>query len=194
MPRAQRHPKSRRGRGFTLIELLVVFVLLAVLLTLAAPSFIAFQRNSELTATANSFVAALSAARSEAMKRQLRTFVVPKTAGDWSSGWTVYVDVDSSSTTADLSLSAGDVTIAEQDALPSTIALTIGAAPDGFTDAGARYAMFNGSGFMTLISNAYQANSLEFTNGTESRRVIASPTGRLRVCKPAEAGCDTSSF
>lgn len=194
MLRAHRHPSSLRGRGFTLIELLVVLVLLSVLLTLAAPSFIAFQRNSELTSAANSFVAALSAARSEAMKRQMRTFVVPKTAGDWSSGWRVYVDVDNSSTTADLSLSAGDVTIAEQDALPSTVTLTIGAAPDGFSDSGARYAMFNGSGFMTLVNNAYQTNSLDFTNGSETRRVIASPTGRLRVCKPADAGCDTSSL
>src|SRR5688500_7599105 len=46
-----------RSEGFTLIELLTTIVLAAILLAVAAPNFMAFQRNSELTSAANSMLA-----------------------------------------------------------------------------------------------------------------------------------------
>ena len=185
-------------RGFTLIEVLVVLVLLAVMLALAAPSFMSFQRNSELTATANSFLAALSAARAEAMKRQLRAFVIPgdgsSASTDWSTGWTVFVDVDSNATGAPLPSSA-DLVISRQAALPSTVAVNTSAATTGFADGGVNYAMFNGSGFMTLIGGSFPTNgvhALDLTNAIETRRIIANTTGRLRVCRPppVDASCN----
>jgi type IV fimbrial biogenesis protein FimT len=182
--------RRRQGviaRGFTLIELLTVLILLSVMLTLAAPSFMTFQRNAELTSSANSFVAALSAARAEAMKRQLRTFVVPAVPGtNWASGWRVFVDNDSDVVAGSIVAGASDAIISEQAALPSTVGVTSSTFPvDGTT----AYVMFNGSGSMTLIDRTFQTGSLELSNGTESRRIIANPTGRMRVCKPAETGC-----
>lgn len=177
-------------RGFTLVELLVVFVLLSVMLTLAVPSFIRYQRNAELVATANSFVAALSAARAEAMKRQLRAFVIPQSGNNWASGWKVFVDADSGVTSASVVPSGSDVIVSEQAALPSAVTVTSSSFGDGSTT----YVMFNGSGFMTLIDKTFADKSLEISNGTDRRRVIANPNGRLRVCNPADAGCSESAL
>ncbi len=183
----------RKGvaRGFTLIELLVVLILLAVMLTLAAPSFMTFQRNAELTSAANSFVAALSAARAEAMKRQLRAFVVPVTGTNWASGWRVFVDTDSDAVSGSISAGTADTIISEQAALPASVGITASSFPvDGTT----AYVMFNGNGSMTNIDRTFSDRSIELSNGTESRRIVANPTGRLRVCKPSDAGCGESQL
>lgn len=178
------------SRGFTLIELMITLALVALLMLVAAPSFVAFQRNSELTTTANGFLATLSAARAEAMKRQLRTFVIPVVAGNWASGWVAFVDVNGNVTTGALSMDAGDIELSRGGALPASVAID---APDGVTNfdhAGVTYVMFNGSGFMSLIGGGFSATeSLDFTDGTESRRVLTNATGRMRVCKPSDAGC-----
>jgi type IV fimbrial biogenesis protein FimT len=187
--------RRRFSSGFTLIELLVVFAPLAVMLMLAAPSFITFQRNSQLTSAANSFIGSLSAARAEAMKRQLRVFVVPtdRTNWNWANGWQVMVDTDSSVTSGSISFGTNDVEISRQDALPAGVTIDTGTV-SGFADGSNKYVMFNGSGFMTLISGTYQTGAIDITNGDETRRVIAAPTGRLRVCKPTDAGCNTTEL
>jgi type IV fimbrial biogenesis protein FimT len=182
--------------GFTLIELMVTLVLLAVMLTLAAPSFLTFQRNAELTTTANSFVGALSAARAEAMKRQMRAFVIPgdgvTQTTDWSLGWVVYVDTNTSTTTASVLPDSTDIIVAKQGPIPSTVAV----ASSTFLDGTSAYVMFNGSGFMALVGAAFSTDrSITFGNNSEANRlVIASPSGRLRVCKSGETGCSASVF
>lgn len=187
-----RRGRKVAARGFTLIELLVVLILLSVMLTLAAPSFLTFQRNAELTSAANSFVAALSAARAEAMKRQLRTFVVPVVPGtNWASGWQVFVDNDSDAVSGSISAGANDTVITEQAALPASVGMTASSFPSDGTTA---YVMFNGSGTMTDIGGTFADRSLELTNGPESRRIIANPAGRLRVCKPGETGCEEAQL
>jgi type IV fimbrial biogenesis protein FimT len=195
------------SRGFTLIELLVALALVSVLLVLAAPSFVTFQRNSELTSVSNSFLASLTTARAEAMKRQLRTFVVPIDGSNWTSGWVVFVDTNGSVTAANLSTSK-DLALADNttyqrlstgDAMKSSLSVVTSGASTGFVDGTVKYAMYNGSGFMTLIGGGFptgSANSLDIYNGTDTRRIIASSSGRVRVCKPppADASCLASSF
>jgi len=189
MPLSKATPQFRRqGAGFTLIELMVTMVLLAVMLTLAAPSFITFQRNAELTSTANSFVAALSAARSEAMKRQLDAYVIPAGGTQlWTNGWVVFVDTNNNQTYD----SGTDLLIVQQDALPSTLTAS------GMADGTDHYVRFSGSGFMSKLDGSFGlTNSIDFSNGGRTRRVIASPSGRFRVCDPvADAvSCNTTTF
>lgn len=179
---------ARARRGFTLIELMVTVALVAVLMVLAVPSFVTFQRNAELTSTANSFLATLTAARAEAMKRQLRVFVVPNKDGDWGSGWMAFVDVGGDAAVAGNAVpkSDSDILLSKMDSLPE--AVSIGAS--GFEHDDVAYVMFNGSGFMNLIGGQFPpVESLDFTNGKETRRVLAHATGRMRVCKPDDAGC-----
>lgn len=179
------------GFGFTLIELVVTVALVAVLMVFAVPSFIAFQRNSELTTTANGFLATLTAARAEAMKRQLRAFVVPNAPGDWASGWKAFVDVGGNAAAAGgaVSSQADDIVLSTVDQLPGSVSIKAGTAA-GFAHDDATYVMFDGSGFMTVMGGKFAvSDALDFTNGTEIRRVLTYAAGRMRVCKPDDAGC-----
>lgn len=193
-PAMVRDPK-RHARGFTLIELLTTVAIIVIALTLAAPSFTAFQRNSELTGVANTMLASLSAARSEAMKRDRNTLVVPSAdcstwGNDWSKGWVVFVDNDRSGT-----LNTGDDVLSCEPKVPEAVTAVTGSAPEGFKDSvGKLYLMFNGSGYPRLLTGAFQSSSLDFTNGSETRRIISNLTGRLRVCKPADAGCTADAL
>ena len=186
--------------GFTLIELMVTVGLLAVLMVIAAPSFVSFQRNSELTATANSFLASLTSARAEAMKRQLRAFVIPAEGNDWRTGWVVFLDANGDVTTGAVAMEAGDIELARVGPLPPSLSVDTSNGASGFAQGAVNYAMFNGSGFLTLIGGNFPtggADSIDFKSTADSdstRRVIASVAGRMRVCKPAvDQGCSVGA-
>ena len=76
--------------GFTLIELMVTLVVAAILAAIVAPSFKTLIQSTHLSTNANSIVAALSTARSEAIKQAMPVMI--KTAdgtNNWSGGWQV---------------------------------------------------------------------------------------------------------
>lgn len=169
----------RRVGGFTLIELLVVMALIGVLITLAAPSFLQFQRNSRLRTVSMSLSSAISAARSEAMKRQKFTFVMPRN-GDWNAGWDTFVDMDNN-----FELSQGDVKVGDQDDKPSDLGVTVSAT----LPAGTNYIMFSGSGFPRTTSGAFLAGTLTMSieGATDTKRsIVLANTGRMRVCTPGK--------
>jgi type IV pilus modification protein PilV len=62
---------TRRQSGFTLWELLMTLLVAGILFGIGVPNVMEFQRNSVMTATANDFVTAVLAARTEAVKRQV---------------------------------------------------------------------------------------------------------------------------
>lgn len=175
-------PGARPAAGFTLIELLVTISLIVVVLALAAPSFTAFQRNAQLTSSANTLLSSLAAARAEAMKRGRNVTVAPTDGSNWNSGWIVFVDEDGSGAKG-----STEEVLATEAALESTI--TIETVPTGTA-----YVMFNGSGYPRLANGAFQASSIDFTHSLsgEQRRIVSSPAGRLRICKPDSTTCAAS--
>ncbi len=94
--------------GFTLIEMMVTLGVLAILVVLAVPSFNDFVRGQRVKTASFDVFAAMTYARSEALKRNTDVTVTP-VAGDWSKGWTVV---------------AGTTTLRQQQAYPDSVAIS----------------------------------------------------------------------
>lgn len=95
-------------RGFTLVEMLTVITITVILVALAVPSFQSIIRSSRVSGGANSLIAALDLARSEAIRRSTVVTVCRSTnadqpnadcssgaangyAGtDWAAGWIAF--------------------------------------------------------------------------------------------------------
>ena len=183
-----------KPQGFTLIELMVTLAIAAVLMTIAVPSFSAFKRNAELTSAANTLLSAMNTARSEAMKRNLNAMVAPISGDDWAVGWHVFVDSDRSG-----GYSPGDVMITSNQALPSYFTVT----GTGNAKLSPPYVLFNGSGYASSTSGTLGNLTLTITRNdmaagadknAQTRRVVLSNTGRVRVCTATDTvNCKTSS-
>ena len=81
--------------GFTLLELLIVLVVVSVLATIAAPSFLSVVENNRVVSAANSIQGAVQYARSEAVRRQSEVslcVVGGADEGGWGDQLFVYVD------------------------------------------------------------------------------------------------------
>lgn len=99
---------SRRQRGFTLVELITVISIVAILATVAAPSFRQLIATQRIRSAASALVESLWVARAEALKRNAQVgflFV------DAATGWTV---TDPSSASPTLLTQSGYPTIASE--------------------------------------------------------------------------------
>jgi type IV fimbrial biogenesis protein FimT len=86
--RRNRRLAPARPGGFTLIEAMVVVALLAIVATIAAPSFRAFVGTMNTKSAAFDLISDFAFARSEAIKQNANTVVAP-VGGSWSNGWTI---------------------------------------------------------------------------------------------------------
>ncbi|MEO7853787.1 MAG: GspH/FimT family pseudopilin [Rubrivivax sp.] len=153
---------SRDGRvraaGFTLIETIVVVALLGIVATIAAPGFTSFIGTMNSKSVAFDLINDLTIARSEAIKRNATTSLVP-VAGDWSKGWRV--------------LDAGGGILRERAALSSSLSVS-----------GATLAtvVFRPNGRLSLdtvdTNLAWSISSA--ISGVTARCVVISPTGAAR--------------
>ena len=181
-----RHAVSR-SRGFTLVELMVTISILAILMMLATPSFVSFLRSSELTSTTNTLMAAMNAARGEAMKRGAFAMVVPQDGANWHSGWIVFVDKDLSQS-FDVTK---DEVVLSQPALPDYLTIS----GNGNAGASPPYVLYNGSGYSRDTSGAFGALAFTLSRNdvpsnqviAMTRRLIVANTGRARTCRPTSA-------
>ncbi len=74
--------------GFTAVELLVVIVIVAVLASIAMPSFADFSVNQRLRTATYDLIADLTFARGEAVKRSNRV-TIGRVGSSWAGGWSV---------------------------------------------------------------------------------------------------------
>lgn len=91
----------RPNRGFTLVELIIVLALMAVLTTIAIPSFADLSVRNRVTADINQLNATLQGARSTALGNGVAVIVCPgdsssgcRDHGRWERGWFSFTDPD----------------------------------------------------------------------------------------------------
>lgn len=185
---------KQNQKAFTLIELMVTLSLIAVLMVLAAPSFRDFQRTSMLATQTNAFISAIYAAKNEAIKRNVPSYMIPLNA-NWSSGWRVYADMNFNGEYD----SGTDYLVFESSDVPALLVLT------GTNSANANppYIGFNGSGYPVKKDGSPENLSIglkiDGLSGAEevrnTRFILISRAGRIRSCKPAssdDSNCKSS--
>ncbi|MDR1887811.1 MAG: GspH/FimT family pseudopilin [Zoogloeaceae bacterium] len=104
----------RYSRGFTLIELMVAVALVAILLSLAVPSFRDTILKNRVSAATSDLVAALDMARSEAIKRGVEVYLVAPSPGlGGNKGWRIQMKKPSPPLPADPPADAGVLRVRE---------------------------------------------------------------------------------
>lgn len=92
--------RTNTQAGLTLIELLVTLVVGAILLVVAVPSFLSFQKDNRRVTQVNELVSGLNLARSEATKSNATVGFCPSSDGAtcagavYDNGWIVFLNND----------------------------------------------------------------------------------------------------
>lgn len=164
-----------RQSGFTLIELMVTLAVLAILLTVAAPSFRETIQNNRITAQANELVTALNLGRNEAVKRGQTVTVCASSTGNscvgsWTGGWLVMTDAN------------GDAVVNGTDSV-----LRVWEGLTGSTSAAASTNTLSYNRLGALISGGIVTLNLSIPNctGMQRRNITVSNTGRISVVRNA---------
>ena len=160
----------------------MVLALVAVLLTLAVPGFEAIIQKQKIGIAANDLFAAITLARSEAIRRNARVDLVPADGADWASGWVILVASDAPNPMF------GNAKIIHTHA-PVASGITIKSV---MRDSSKPYIAFIGSGRTRINANSQtpQAGHIGFSLGLLQRRIILNFLGRPRLCNPVtERAC-----
>lgn len=162
---------------------MVVLAVASILLAVAVPSLHGFIQRQRLTAAANEFHAAVTLARSEAIRRGARVDLVPAKGGsDWTQGWTVYIDRN-----GNRKVDGGDQLMLMHGPVPAGISIKA-----ALTDSKSQYLAYGGNGRTRINASSQvpQMGSWVFALDNQTRRIAINFAGRPRLCNPAaDAAC-----
>ena len=195
-------------RGMSLIELLIGLVIMGILLSLAAPSYMAWIQNTKIRTTAEGMLSGLQLARAEAVRRntQIRFTLTDTLTGACvasvsGTNWVVSFDDPTAlcnsapmvdDPTVDIGAVAAPRMIQNRPSTDGSTGVTVAAAQSSIT--------FNGLGRIVPAT----ANTFDFSipaagacatvggGGGPMRcmRIQVSTGGQIRLCDPARASTD----
>ncbi|MFO1388723.1 GspH/FimT family pseudopilin [Cellvibrio sp.] len=144
-----------RQNAFTLVELLVVLIVMGVVLQLALPNFRTAMSNNRSAGVGGELIAALTLARTEAIKRAKWVSICPTANGsscgsatDWAKGWIVYVDAATSDTDTTATVLTSTNIIRVWNDLPRGSVITAKKSATNLS-----YIRFNPSGLLARVGN-----------------------------------------
>jgi len=148
--------------GFTLIELLVSLTVLAIIAFAAAPSFSSLVAAQRVRNTTLDLSAAMTLARSEAVKRNssVTVSVTAAASSDWASGWTVTAGTEKVRSYGpyngiSITASAGNSLSVGNDGRPETGSLTFQVAPSWSSQTGSTSCVqVSATGRVAVVSGA----------------------------------------
>ncbi|WP_119718712.1 GspH/FimT family pseudopilin [Cognatilysobacter tabacisoli] len=188
-----------RSRGFTLIELLVVVAVLAVMLTLAAPSFTDFFERYRLRGAADEVVTLLASARAESVMRNRDVAV---SFGGSGAAWCVGAKAKPEPATPGMSVvgsEACDCTAPATCTMDANRPLVFDAADFAGVSIGtapANLIFSSRSGGLSPLGTT-ASTSLTSPSGKYTLQLDVSQLGRATLCvpsgQPAMAGFDSCS-
>ena len=174
--------------GFTLIEIQITLLILFGALLLGIPAWSNILLTNRLATESNTFLTALHLARSEAVKRNVRTTLCVSTngvgcasVGSWHQGWIMFIDTNNNALR-----DSNEKIIRFGQPLSNNLHLT-GNSPV------ANYISYNASGATRLVSGALQMGTLtlcqQSASRSDARLLIINSMGRPRIKKTSLATC-----
>jgi type IV fimbrial biogenesis protein FimT len=173
-------------RGFTLVELLVTVVVVAIVLSIAIPSFQTQMLNNRSIALGEDFAAAVNFARAEAVKRAGRVSLCASDdgatcGGEWTDGFIAFVDtVDADKTTPPV---VGTVLRVWKKQNASAVITVKNVTDDGSAGADAAFIRYTGLGTLARVSDKPLIISAEFKKctGSAAREITIGLSGLVSL-------------
>lgn len=185
----------KKPHGFTLIELMVVIAIVAILTTLAAPSFKQLIQSNTISSNVNTFLADMRYARSEAIRRGGGVILCRSDAPEavspacgsgsgpgnkgWVSGWIIFYDQDGNGTRT---VTSTDPVLRVQSPITSL---------DSIGEPNSVKFNFTATGRLKNLSSAgttFQFGGGNYAN-TVQRVVCVNVGGRARIAGDGYASC-----
>lgn len=157
-----------RGKGFTLIELLFTLAILAIALSIAAPSFSEMLKNQRASTAAQELRNALDYTRESAAHSGQATSIAA-ISGDWAAGWEVFAD-------------SGNRGTRESSLSPLAAHGPLNGISIRTDNTSRRYIHFTPRGNAIQPNGAFHSSTLTICGeGQSSFRVVFNKVGRIRT-------------
>jgi type IV fimbrial biogenesis protein FimT len=170
-------------RGFNLIEIMISLSVLAILISLAAPSFGEWLQSQKIRAATESILNGMQVARGEAIRRNLAVqLVIEPPTSAWTTCEATVQPCDETSPAANViqtrAHEEGTSNVVVATTPPPAIAVT-------FSPLGSVVANFDGSPALTQVDVSSAVGSCVAAGGSmRCLRVVVTGGGNVRMCDP----------